>query len=184
MSFLYLDTEAVPPGDQPADPTDFEAWQALALRPGSARIVCMSYALSTGEVSTVDSMESIADVLWEYRNIPWVAHAGQRYDFPIIYANLARAGSRRGAITVLHKRLNAKPWESPLIDTAPCGRSYRKLSEYCEMHGVVGKTDDIGSRVWEVWKTDPARVRSYCEGDVQALRAAHQEELKISGERT
>ena len=176
---LYLDCEAIPPGPCPDDLDAREAWAALALRPGSARLVCMSYALDTGEASTVETPQAIAGVLHEYRAARWVAHSGQRYDFPLLYATLARAGSRRGAVSELARRLTAKPWESTLIDTARLGSARVRLVEYCEMHGVPGKTDDIGARVWEVWATDPDRVRRYCEGDVLALRAAHQVSLGV-----
>ena len=175
--YLFLDCESIPPGTPPSDPAELEAWTALALRPGSAHIVCMSWALSDGVVSTVQDARSINAVLWEYRALPWVAHGGRRFDFPLLYCNLVRAGSRSGAAQVLADRMRCKPWETQLIDTAKMGGAWVKLSEYCEMHGVQGKTDSIGADIWRIWPDDPARVIAYCEGDVECLRAAHREAL-------
>ncbi len=176
--YLYLDCEAIPPGEQPEDPEALAEWIKLAARPGSARIVCMSYALDAGDVSTVETPQAIAQVLHDHSGARWVAHYGLRYDFPLIYANLVRAKSRGGAVKELASRMVAKPWETSLVDTARVGGAYVKLTEYAEMMGTPTKSDDIGARVYEVWATEPARVRRYCEGDVFALRAAHQESLK------
>lgn len=176
--YLYLDCEATPPGQQPKDPEALAEWVKLAVRPGSARIVCMSYALDTGEVFTVETPQAIAQVLHDYKGARWVAHYGIRYDFPLIYANLVRAKSRGAVVRDLAARMTAKPWETSLVDTSRVGGAYVKLVEYAEMMGTPTKSDDIGARVYEVWAEDPARVRRYCEGDVLALRAAHQEALK------
>ena len=40
----------------------------------------------------------------------------------------------------------------------------------CKALGIQGKPDDIdGSRVWDVWQTDPERVAAYCLDDVNKV---------------
>lgn len=167
-----------------------DAVHATSLMPAYNRIVCISWAVNDGEVTTFsgDSEEAILSCFFQdlseqlakeqcAYSFRVIGHNIVGFDLPCIWHACIR--NNVGYSFLPHPR-TIKPWETQRVaDTlwllAGNERKGMSLGNMAKLFGLNDAHPDVnGSMVWQMWKDGmETQVADYCDGDVRLTRALY-----------
>lgn len=147
------------------------------------RIACMAWAIDDGEIHATTAEDSEAFMLETLRlvcnaashspNVQFCGHNLAGFDLPFIKHRsiIHRVRPHR----VLEAAINAKPWDSCILDTMLMWSQDREkrtsMDSLCRAFGIEGKGDFDGSQVANEWANgSKEKVISYCKDDVERTR--------------
>jgi len=147
------------------------------------RIACIAWSIddepvfaSGAEYTELEAIKVFYDFInMECHDVTFCGHNLAGFDLPFLKHRSIIHGIKPPKS--LLQAMNAKPWDSCIVDTMLMWNSsrdkYASMDKLCKALGIQGKEGFDGSMVAETWPIDPQKVIEYCRDDVRRTRAIY-----------